>query len=123
MVICKKNVKGLQFCPSIIECPNQYVQLLGLKVNYDKSKIFPIGSIKHTILPLYTRINIKLSTKNKTLGINHTAAKCQNLAFSVIFQLPLYLSLSYLKHHSINIVLYLFDLDMTLIKMYDLEQL
>ncbi len=34
----------------------QFESVSGLKVNYDKSEIFPIGSIKHTILPLYTTL-------------------------------------------------------------------
>ncbi len=49
----------------------QFQSVSGLKVNYDKSEFFAIDSIKHTILPLYTRKNIKWSPQGiKVLGIN-----------------------------------------------------
>ncbi len=49
----------------------QFQSVSGLKVNYYKSEIFPIGSIKHTMLPLYTRTNIKWSPQGiKALGIH-----------------------------------------------------
>ncbi len=49
----------------------QFLSVSGLKLNYDKSEIFPIGSIKHTILPLYTCKNIKWPPHGiKGLGIN-----------------------------------------------------
>ncbi len=47
----------------------QFQSVSGLKVNYNKSEIFPIDSIKHTILPLYTCKNIKWSLQwIKALG-------------------------------------------------------
>ncbi len=49
----------------------QFQNVSGLKVNYDKSEIFPICSIKHTILPLYNRKHIKWSPQGIiALGIN-----------------------------------------------------
>ncbi len=49
----------------------QFQSVSGIMVNYDKSEIFPIGFIKHTILPLYTHKNIKWSPQGiKALGIN-----------------------------------------------------
>ncbi len=37
----------------------QFQSVSDLKINYDKSDIFPIGYIEHIILPLYTYKNIK----------------------------------------------------------------
>jgi hypothetical protein len=53
-----------------------FQHISGLKINYDKTELFPIGRIRGNILPLYTNHNIKWSpTGVKVLGIYITHIK------------------------------------------------
>jgi exonuclease III len=55
---------------------DQFKEISGLTVNYDKTELFPIGAIKESELPLYSRRNIKWSPKGiKILGIHITHNK------------------------------------------------
>ncbi len=59
--ICQYAVDTILFMPfdqdftdSSLPAFEQFQSVSGLNVNYDKSEIFPIGSLKDTTLPLYT---------------------------------------------------------------------
>jgi hypothetical protein len=55
---------------------DNFQKISGLKVNYDKTELFPTDTIKNTNLPLYTNRNITWSPKEvKILGIHITHKK------------------------------------------------
>ncbi len=49
----------------------EFQKISRFKVNFDKTEIFPLGTIKYTAIPLYTKTKIKWSYKSiNALGIH-----------------------------------------------------
>ena len=52
-----------------MSCLQKYQRILGLEVNYDKTALYRIGSLKKAKALLYTQQNIKWSDKLNILGV------------------------------------------------------
>ena len=61
---------------SALQAFDKFQAISGLKVNYEKTELFPVGAIRESEVPLYSKRNIKWSPKSvKVLGIHITYNK------------------------------------------------
>ena len=60
---------------ALIETLNQFGETTGLRINYDKTQILRLGSLRHTEAKLITQSTISWSHRIKVLGLYLTADK------------------------------------------------